>query len=168
MPRPKLYDLAGAYGCVLEAMFDASDEHGVIPPEMVEMLQQAESDLAAKAESCCKMLVELEASHDAFKVEEDRISARRKSIGKQHAWLKEYVKTCLENAHLVNLAAGTFNLKIKDNPEKVEITDIEAVPTGFDKIPDRAVSIADISVELKAGRAVPGAKLTRGTRLEIK
>lgn len=164
----KLYELTGAYKTVLEAMFDASDSEGVIPPEMVALLSEAESDIKLKAESCCKMLVELKGKHDAFGIEEDRIAKQRKSLGKQHDWLKDYVKVCLDDAHLNKLEAGTFTLKIMPNPEKVEITDLDAVPTGYDKIPDRAISIEDIKTELKAGRAVPGARLARGTRLYIK
>lgn len=168
MQAKPLYELSDAYRRVLEAMYDASDDDGVLPDDLVEILRVLEGSLTDKVDNCCRVFRDLEATAKALKAEEVRFATRRKSVEKQAEWMEAYIKTALEVAHLDKLEAGVFKVKIRTNPEKCEITSLELVPSDYDTIPERSVSIAEIKKALQAGTEVPGACLTRGTRLEIK
>ncbi len=124
-----------------------------------------------KATNVAAFILNLEADVTAIKQAEDKIVARRKSIEKRAANLREYLKSNMERCGISEITASdkTFSLKIRQNPESVKIEDESLIP------PDYIVETVTTSINktlvkkaIKDGFEVAGCRLERGTRLEIK
>lgn len=135
-----------------------------------EQLDAAFANIVKKDAALCHFLKDVEASVVAFKAEEKRIADRRKALENAIGRVKEYAKLCMERLGMDRLEAGTFKLSIQANPPALEITDEEAIPNEY-KIVIPATVAPDkerIKSDLKAGKDIPGAKLTVGKSLRIR
>ncbi len=97
----------------------------------------------------------------------------RERIAKRGDNLKTYVKTCLEVAGVDKLAAGTFSLRIQNNPASVDIFQPELIPDLYMRTPEPKppVAVPDkklIKQAIDDGFEVQGARLVTSTRLVIK
>ena len=163
-----LYEIASAYRNALVALDDESLEPDVIR----DTLDSLTGALEHKAEAVAAYVLNLEAEAEAVAAAEARLKARRQSLEKRAAWLRDYLKTNMEATGITEIAASdrTFRVRIRLNPESVELDgSLPDMPPEYmrEKIvrePDKASILA----ALKSGRDVPGARLVRRTRLEIK
>lgn len=163
-----LYEIASAYRNALVALDDESLEPDVIR----DTLDSLTGALEHKAEAVAAYVLNLEAEAEAVAAAEARLKARRQSLEKRAAWLRDYLKTNMEAVGVTEIAAAdrTFRVRIRLNPEAVELDgSLPELPAAYirEKVirePDKAAILA----ALKAGEEVPGARLVRRTRLEIK
>lgn len=165
-----LYEIAAAYRNALAA-FD--DESLQLSPDVIrDTLDGLIGALEDKAAAVAAYVLNLEAEAEAVAAAEARLKARRQSLEKRAAWLRDYLKTNMEAAGVTEIAAAdrTFRVRIRMNPEAVELDEsLPELPAEYvrEKVirePDKAAILA----ALKAGKEVPGARLVRRTRLEIK
>ena len=166
----KLYEISTAYRNALAA-FD--DENLQLSPDVVrDTLDGLVGAFEDKAAAVAAYILNVEAEAEAVAAAEARLRARRQSLEKRAAWLRDYLKSHMEAVGVTEIAAAdrTFRVRIRVNPEAVELDgSLPELPDEFvrEKIirePDKAAILA----ALKSGREVPGARLVRRTRLEIK
>jgi hypothetical protein len=113
----------------------------------------------------------IEASAAAIKEAEAAMAARRKALENRAARIRDYLLANMMVAGVQKIECPYFKLAVRENPPAVEIYEPGLIPATFMKQPETpppAPNKAEIAAALKAGQDIPGCKLTRGTRLEIK
>lgn len=160
-----LYELTERYEALLDLAYDESDDDGLLSPEFTAMLSSLEGDIEAKADGCCRVIRELEAHAEACAVEAERLSTMRQRAERHAQRLREYVMACIGKSGVEKLRAGTFQLRLQNNPLKVVVLDEAAIPNQFWKPQPPKLSMSELGEALKSGVEVPGVQLTRGTHL---
>lgn len=167
MTNISLYQIAAEHRQMVDALMDCQDDAAAIADTI-----EAESfPLELKAQNVAYAIRNLESSAEAIKQAEQDMAARRKSIEKRAANIREYLKTCMEIAGVQKIACPHFQLSIAKNPAGVEIFEPALIPAEFMRTPEPlppAPDKAAIKAAINAGMDVPGALLTQGTRLAIK
>ena len=162
---------------LIASTLEALDDAGITDGErdaLSVLLIDAIQGTREKVDRTAAVLAEFEAAADAAKREMDRLCKRRESFARQHDRLCDYVLATLSASALKELCGNTATLKLRLNPVAVTIDDPEAVPAEFKRqpvppppppaVPDKAA----IKVALQSGVDVAGARLTRGSRLEVR
>jgi DNA repair ATPase RecN len=166
MSLPTLYEIRSDY---LEALEVLADPELDMPPEAIaDTLEGLEGQLQEKAINVAAFLRHLEATAEAIKEAEARMAKRRSAIEKRAAGLRDYLKLNMEATGIRRIESPWFELAIQKNPPAVEIDDEAAVPVEFKReVTAIKIDRAALKAALKE-RAIPGARLTTGTRLAIR
>lgn len=130
-------------------------------------------ELAVKAQGIEFIAREAEKYGPMIDMEIDRLQALKASRAKVAQGLRDYLKSNMERAGIEKIECPLFKLSIKHNPPAVEITDTSSIPAEYWRTPEpkppvAAPDKAAIKKALQSGIDVMGAKLTHGTRLEVK
>jgi hypothetical protein len=167
MTAVTLYEIAAEYRQMVDALM-ASDNDAQTVADTIE----AESfPLEVKVQNVAYAVKTLQASAEAIKGAEDEMYKRRKAIENRAASIKEYLLGCMELAGVQKVECPHFAVKIAANPPAVAIDDERQIPAEFMWQPDAPPPIPDkkaIGERLKAGADIPGARLVRGKRLDIR
>ena len=162
-----LYELAAEYRADAEKLADMDlDEQ-----TLADTLEGLGGELEVKAQNVIMFTRNLEATAAAIKEAEAQMAARRKALENRAAGLRRYVLENMQFAGIQKIECPFFKLSIRDNPAAVEIYEPGLIPAQFMKQPEPPPPSPDktaIKAAITAGTEVPGAKLTKGTRLEIK
>ena len=143
-----------------------------LPPEVIEdTLEGMAFDLETKATQVACFFRNLEATAAAIKDAEAQMATRRRAIENRVARLKDYLLANMMIAGVQKIECPLFKLSVRDNPAAVEVYESALIPAQFMRQPEPpppAVDKAAIKEALAAGQDVPGCKLTRGKRLELR
>jgi acetylglutamate synthase len=162
-----LYEISQTYREALDVLTDPELD---LPNEVIaDTLEGLQGSLEDKAIAVAQFFKNLEATAVAIKEAEQRMSQRRKAIENRVASLKTYLKDSMESCGITRIESPWFALSIAKNPLAVDITDEDSLPDEFVEIvTTRKVDKTAIKKAIEAGTEVPGAALTRGTRLAIR
>jgi hypothetical protein len=163
-----LYEIAQEHRADLEKLTELDlDEQ-----TLTDTLDSIGGELAVKAQSVACFVRNLEASAAAIKDAEAQMAARRKALENRAARVKDYLLASMMVAGVQKVECPLFKLSVRENPPAVEIYEPGLIPAEFMKQPEPppppSPDKTAIREAMKAGREVPGCKLTRGTRLEIR
>lgn len=162
-----LYEIAAEFRQMVAALM-ATDADAQAVADTIE----GESwPLEIKAQNVAYAIKTLLASAEAIKAAEGEMAARRKAMENRAASIKDYLLMCMELAGVQKIDCPHFSIKIAANPPAVLIEDERQIPASFFKTPEPPPPMVDkkaIAEALKAGEDVPGARLTRGRRIDIK
>lgn len=162
-----LYEIARVYHDQALALQDLD-----LPPEVIaDTLESLSGDLTVKAENVIAMARNMEALAASIKEAEAAMSARRKALENRAARLRDYLLSQLQVAGIQKVESPYFRISVRENPAAVEVFDALQVPAAFMRQPEpppAAPDKASIKAALSAGQDVPGCKLTRGVRLEVR
>ena len=162
-----LYELAAEYRADAEKLADMDlDEQ-----TLADTLEGLGGELEVKAQNVVMFTRNLEATAAAIKEAEAQMAARRKALENRAAGLRRYVLENMQFAGIQKIECPFFKLSIRDNPAAVDIYEPGLIPAQYMKQPEPPPPAPDktaIKAAITAGTEVPGAKLTKGTRLEIK
>jgi hypothetical protein len=162
-----LYEIAADYRAAVEKLADLD-----LPPEVIEdTLASLSGDLEAKAVSVACFVRNLEATAEQIKQAEAQMAARRKALENRAARVKDYLLANMMVTGVQKIECPLFRIGLRENPPAVEVYEPGLIPAEFmtqPVAPPPSPNKTAIAGALKAGIEVPGAKLTRGTRLEIK
>lgn len=153
--------------------------------QMVERLMQTDADaqtvadtiegeaypLEVKAKNVAYAIRTLIANAEAIEAAQDEMEKRRKAMENRAASIKRYLLECMEMAGVQKIDCPHFSIKIANNPPAVVIDDDRQIPASFIIEPEAPPPYPDkkaIAEALKAGQDVPGARLTRGKRIDIR
>jgi hypothetical protein len=163
----QLYLLAQDYRATADKLADMDlDEQ-----TLADTLEGMSGDLEVKATNTAMFCRNLEASAAAIKEAESQMAARRKAIENRAARIKDYLLASMMVAGVQKIECPHFKLAVRDNPPSVEVYEPGLIPAEFMRQPEPpppAIDKAAIKEAIKSGQEVPGCKLTRGQRLEIK
>lgn len=162
-----LYELAAQYRADADKLADLDlDEQ-----TLADTLEGMGGELEVKAQNVIMFTRNLEATAAAIKEAETQMAARRKAMENRAAGLRRYVLENMQFAGIQKIECPLFKLSIRENPAAVEIYEPGLIPSDYMKQPETPPPAPDktaIKAAITAGTEVPGAKLTKGTRLEIK
>lgn len=162
-----LYVLAHDFRAVADKLADLEMDEQTI----ADTLDGMSGDLEAKATNTAMVIRNLEASAYAIQEAEKQMATRRKAIENRAARVKDYLLANMMVAGIQKIECPHFKLAVRENPAAVEVYEPGLIPSQFMRQPEPpppAVDKAAIKEALKAGQDVPGCKLTKGVRLEIK
>lgn len=167
MSNLSLYIIAHEYRAMVERLLETQDDAAAI----ADTIEAEAYPLEVKAQNVAYAIRNLEASAAAIKEAEAQMAERRKRIEKRAEAIRDYLKNCMEHAGIQKIECPHFQLSIAKNPASVEIYEAALIPADYMKeapppppSPDKTL----IKQAIKDGFDVPGARLTHGTRLNIK
>ena len=162
-----LYQISADFEAVL-GLADSGDPED--QQAFIDTLESLTGELEDKLISCAAVVKQLEGIVVLLKSEEDRLSARKKTVGSNIDSLKAYMKRSMESAGITKVKRPTFEVAIQNSPPSVamdEGTYAENLPEEFRRVKidiDRTA----VSEALKSGRELGFAKLVRCTHLRIR
>lgn len=167
MSNLALYELASEYVEASQKLSELDlDEQTVL-----DTLEGLQFPIEQKATNVAMFVRNLEASAEAIKNAEGQMAARRKAIENRSARIREYLKQQMERCGIQKIDGPHFRLAVRENPPSVIVEDEKAIPQEFMRTPPPPASVPDkkaIGEAIKGGKDVPGARVERATRLEIK
>lgn len=161
-----LYQISADYQRAAQVL----DDLGLDDETVSDTLESLSGDLEVKCENVAKFIQNSEATVDALKAAETRLSARRKSLEKRNDRMRDYLKSNMEACTIEKITCEYFQLSIKKNPPSVDIFDQAQIPPDYMTEPVAPPPAPDkklIAKAIKDGFNVPGCKLVQGTRLSI-
>lgn len=167
MSNISLYELTQDYRQALDELTDPEND---LPAEVIaDTLEGLQGTLEDKAIAVAQFFKNLEATAVAIRDAEQRMNQRRKAIENRVASLKTYLKESMESCGITIIESPWFTLSIAKNPAAVDILDENSLPDEFVEIvTTRKIDKTSIKKAIESGEEVPGAVLTRGTRLAIR
>lgn len=161
-----LYELAGELRAVADQLTDMD-----LPAEVVaDTMESITLPFEQKATSVAASLRNLEATAEQIKAAEAEMAKRRKAMENRAAHLRDYLLAQMQRAGVSKIESLMFRIALRNNPESVVIDSEAQIPADYlREIPaQQVVDRTLIKAALKEGFDVPGARLERGVRLEIK
>lgn len=161
-----LFEIAAAYRADAAKLADLDLDDVTL----ADTLQGLSGDLEVKAQNVVMFAKNLEATAIAIKEAETQMAARRKAIENRAAGLRSYVLTSMQVAGVTKIECPYFRVAVQNNPPSVDVYEPGLVPSEFMKQkppPPPEVDKTAIKEAIKAGREVPGAKLSVGQRLVV-
>lgn len=167
MTALSLYEIAAEYRQMVAALL-ATDADAQTVADTIE----GESfPLELKAQNVAYAIKTLQANADAIKSAEAEMEKRRKAMENRAQNIREYLLACMELAGVQKIECPHFSIKVAANPASVVIEDERQIPGEYLRTPEPPPPAPDkkaIAEALKAGQDVPGARLARGKRLDIR
>lgn len=166
----RLYELTGKYLALYELI---EAQAGELSEELEAALGQLEGEIEEKLEKCGHVIKNLEGESEIFlsraKVyidEGKRFKDKADRLAAECARIKTYVLSQLEALGEKKKKTASFSYSIRES-QAVQLLDESLLPSEFIDYEPK-IRKADISKELKAGIAVPGASLQINKSLQIK
>jgi hypothetical protein len=127
-------------------------------------------DIATKAQGIEYVARSAETYLPAIDAEIARLAALKAHRVKVAQGLRDYLMSSMQRMQIERIECPMFAISIRSNPPSVDVFDSLQVPADYMReipatsAPDKAL----IKLALKAGKDVPGARLTQDQRLVIK
>ena len=138
---------------------------------LADTLESLSGDLEVKATNTAALVRNIEATAAAIKDAEAQMRARRTALENRAARIRDYLLANMMVAGVQKIECPYFKLAVRENPPAVDIYEPGLIPDQFMVTPDTPPPAPDkkaIAAAMKTGQDVPGCRLTRGTRLEIR
>lgn len=162
-----LYLLAHEYRAAADQLADMDLDDQTI----ADTLEGMAGELEVKATNVAMMARNLEATAAAIKDAEVRMAARRKTLERRSQWLRHYLLESMQHAGIKRMECPQFVLAVRDNPARVDVFEQALVPAHFLRQPEPPPPEPDkmaIKKALESGADVPGCRLTKTQRLEVR
>ena len=153
----RLYDLTEQYNDLLELAQEGGE--GV---DYAAMLDGLEGAIGDKLDGYCKIVRTLEAEAEALKAEALRLSQRKTSIENNVARMKDAMKWGMLRIGLDKHKSPLFSVSITKPRDRVEVTNVLAVPSDYVKQVDPTVDKKAVMDAIKAGANIPGVSIVQG------
>lgn len=127
--------------------------------------------LQVKIENYGYVIRNMESFVEAIKIEEERLSKRRRIQENRVEQIKNWLKLNMEACGIQKIESPAFTIAIQKNPASVVIDSENLIPEGFWHLPEPPPMVPNkklIGDAIKSGLEVPGAHLAQSTRISIK
>lgn len=162
----KLYEITNEYECV----FDSVDDTGEISPEVLDAIDELQTQFEDKAIAVACYIKNLEAEENAIKSAMDDMKKRRDALRIKVDSLSDYLQSSMGKMSISEIKSSPFfKIRIKQCPVSVDVFDDLALPEEYMR-EKTVVTVDKIKLKevLSSGVEVPGACLQRRAKLEIK
>lgn len=162
-----LYRAAETYREILDQI---DPETGEIPEGFLEEFDNAKGLVKNKGTSVAAYILQQEAEMALVSNHARELMSRVVAQTKRNEWLRQYLRDNMLATGINQIEGEGFLIKLyRERDEAIEIFDSRQVPPEFDAEPKPPEpSKTKIKAAIKAGNEVPGAKLVKRDRLEIK
>lgn len=165
-----LYQIAAEYREAADTLAELDLDEQTI----ADTLESISGDLTTKSQNVAFVIRNLEGMVEQIGVAVEAMQARAKAIQKRAERVREYLLMNMQMAGVQKIECPYFSLAVRENPAKVIVDDEKQIPAAYmtdpapppppEPKPDKKL----IAKALKDGHDVPGCRLERGKRLEIK
>lgn len=162
-----LYTLTGELGEAIALYNEAETDEQLA--ELEAKLLTINMDYKQKCLAVAHYIINTESEETQIDFEVARLQAIKKSRENRSERMRRYLKSSMEATGTKEVDGVTVKLKIRQNPEHVEIVDETRIPEQYKKS-KIVVSIDKTAIKesWKAGVGVEGTEVKRDTHLEIK
>lgn len=164
-----LYEISNEYLTAFNHMSELVVE-GDLPQDVFDhTMESLKGEMKEKCINIAAYFKNLEHLEKGLTEAENDIKAKKAGVKKHAERLRTYLKDNMEHCEIREINSPYFDLKIKKNPEAVEIIDAGQISKEF--ITTKEVTSPDktaIKNAINNGVEIPGARLIASTRLEIK
>lgn len=152
-----------------QELLDLAESGDVDPQTIADTMEALEGEIEEKIEAYGCVIKQMEADALGLKTEEDRMSARRKSIENNIKYMKTAVQDTMLATGKTKIKTKLFTFNVQDNPVSVNWLDEELIPDMF-RIPQPPKLDKTAAREyLQAiGTAQPWGELTQSKSLRIR
>jgi hypothetical protein len=163
------HTLATVRGILDVAEIDPETGEAAAPPDLLAVLDGLEGEYSHKLDACARVVRSLEAEGEMVEREAARLSARAEAITKSAARLREAMRQSLIATGTKSVRTDLFTIGLTASPERVEVTDLAAVPQMYRRAPPPPPPMREWAPDkdtakrdLKGGSEIPGLTLVRG------
>ena len=135
--------------------------------EQEQQLDNLVMALPDKVEGCCKYLANIQPTIEGLKAEEKRLSDKRKVLENKVTRFKHYIQSSMEIAGMYDVEAGTFTVKLQQNPKSVKVTDETLIPVDY-LVTTTSLDKVALKEALKDGEVAGATLESSGLSLRIK
>lgn len=161
----RLYEMADEYKFLQDSLFDS--DTGEINEAAMSRLNELDKPIQDKCINTVRAMKSLEAEYKAIESERKAMQAREKALKDQVEWIKGYLLHNMEKSEIKEISCPQFVIKLRKNPESVDIIDEKLIPEEYIYSEPKISKIA-IKIALDGGFEVPGARLVQKNSLSIK
>jgi len=154
----------------LAPLLDLIDEDGVIPPELETALAQFEG----KGLSVTAYILNCEKSAQMIHEAAMAMDKRATPLENRATRLRQYLADSMKRTGITEIASPEFTAKLHiERDAKVDVFDEKQLPAAYMRTPEPKPLVAApdkklIAADIKAGKEIPGARIVKSDRLEIK
>jgi hypothetical protein len=165
-----LYQLATEYREAADKLADLDLD----PQTLADTLESMTGDLELKAANVAMFIRGLGATIAAMKDAEAAMKRRRESAEARQKAVSLYLLNTMQACKITKIDHPMLRISVRANPPAVDVFDAAQIPASFMATPEPSPPPAPypdkalIKASLEGGGDVPGARLTRGYRLDIK
>lgn len=161
-----LYELTEAAAALnAQLLEDLTDDEWVAARQAFE---DTTRDIREKLDGYARVIRSMSAEIDAYKAEEARMAARRRSIEGSVARLREAVETAMRASGEAKVKTSIGTWAFQKNPPSVEVTDEAKIPADYWVEQRPTLDRRAVLDKLKQGEEVPGAALKQGEGLRFR
>jgi hypothetical protein len=158
-----LYTLAINYKQVQEMIEDGADYEVV-----KDTLQSIEESIQDKSQNIALLIKNINADTEAIKVEEKRLSERRKALENKSTRLKDYLKEQMEFCGVDRIKSTIVSIGIQKNPPVLNIQDGADIPEEYYRQRDPEIDKRKLMQDIKEGFEFDGVTITQTTGVRIR
>lgn len=160
----KLYEITNEYLSALDNAVIDEETGEILPP-----FQNLQESFNEKAIAVSMYFSGLDAEAEAIKKAEEMMRKRRKAIEDRAEGLRKYLRDNMKVCGISEIKCEYFCIKLKQNRASVDDYEPDLVPDKFKNVKTTYVVDKEaIRKAIEAGEEVPGARLVRKDKLEIK
>lgn len=142
---------------------------GLTDDVIQDTIESLQGNMEDKARNVAAYILNVEAEEAAVGAAKDRMAVRQKSLGGEAARLRSVLTSSLQKCGISEVRGAQFNVRMKLNRAGVDVYDAPQIPAEFmTKKIEYSFNKCLIKEAIESGGSVPGARLERKTRLEIK
>lgn len=165
-----LYQIASEYRDAANTLAELDIDEQTL----ADTLESISGDLTAKSQNVAFVIRNIESSVEQINVAVEHMKARAQALEKRADRIREYLLQNMLMAGVQKIECPYFKLSVRENPPKVIVDDERQIPMAYMADPPPPPPPAPkpdkklIAQALKDGHDVPGCRLERGKRVEIK
>ncbi len=129
-----LYEIAGDINQLLMRAVESDDGEVDMPPELTNQLDGLESQFDDKCAAICKFRQSVLSDAAAYKAEADRLNLLHERAERKADWLKNYLKTAMDQRGMDKVKAMPFSLSICKNSRPSIKCQEGKIPIEFQRI----------------------------------
>ena len=157
----KLYEIPTLY----QQLLDMAEEQDI---DFSEALDSLEDAFEEKAENIVKIMRTLEAKEKAYKDEEDRLNAQRKTLNNRLQELKDYLQENMNVMGKKKVESGLFTVAIQKSPPTLKIDDDKYIPDGYWIPQPPKLDRKELLQDMKLGEEIEGVEIVQGEHVRIR
>lgn len=162
-----LYEMAAEFRQTAELLADMDLD----PQTITDTLEAAAFPIEQKCAQVAAFIRNMEATAEQIKQAEKQMAERRKAMENRAEHIRDYLLHNMQACGMTKIEHPLFKIAIKQNPESVVIEDERQIPVDYMRFPELPPPVPDKALmkqAMKDGYTIPGAKLVRTQRVEIK
>ncbi len=162
-----LYKIADEYQETLDNLVD--DETGEIKDSCLARLDEIKTSIQEKGIAVGAYIRNMKADIDALAEESKRLARRKEFLEERMEWMQNYLLSNMQRCVISEIKSPFFSVKLRSNPEKVDAFEEKMIPQEYWKRKESfSLDRTAIKAAIHAGTDVPGARLVRDSRVDIR